>query len=175
MKVLLLAVTLALAAAPQQATKKEPTASPVTVEAKYDRFKDVTVITIEPQIVFEQPAVSRLVFAAHAAYPGKVKAADYNVSLYLIFAAASTDAEFVGRNPALYVLADEERVNLGTASLTDSKTTETYAANSYLLTLTPTAARKIFKADRVEMQFGGVEFTIKDNLRDAMRNLLAQL
>lgn len=150
----------------------QPVAPEVGVQEDYDRFKDVTLISVGPQYVKVIKAPSSL-NVRHVRFVAAFFYAGHTFQRPLAFGfsvAMETDDEglFSDKTGGLIVLADKKRVcdlNSIKGSAKHDRRGEIYRELDFLLPLD--VLREIADAKLVEAQVGPIEFQLTDaSLRD---------
>jgi hypothetical protein len=125
----------------------------------YDRFRDVTVVTSQDRTIGD-----RRHFLTRCVYKGSTLTADSLRAFAIQFVAYSRDWYFIRYND-LRVIADNDRIEIGKATTNG----EVVSAAGYVSvkeslswSIKPADMEKMAKATKLDMQIGGLEFTLKE-------------
>ncbi len=180
MKPLILALLLLLLTpAPQDLESKIKTfRNNKRFSVKYDKFKDRSFVDVGPFVVGGNMRYvvsgSQLYMTARFIYAGQtIKAPVENFALW--FRATGKDWEFLKARD-LYAIADGERFDFGEGRYDGdvSASRRSVGVSETLGFIIPAAAfEKLGKAQNVELRIGDFEMKLKDEHKEAFRDLLS--
>jgi hypothetical protein len=174
---LILIYALAAQAQDSKQTTKPQSKGAGRVNVSYDRFKDETNVGINYMTV-KGASVGEVMLGgdyqlelrASYTYPGRTPVTPKRVVLH--FFSSSKDWLYLkDYQRELNVLADGERLPLGTMERVNSHVGGSYVSESLALALPPDTFAKIARAKVVEMRLGHTTFKLKDKHLDALRAL----
>lgn len=138
------------------------------VNDKYDRFKDVTVISTTKMLVRGNKRSIRTY--AEYSFAGKTQKKPEKVSLY--FYASAARPLFREDNLELNFLVDDKRISLGEMKLADEEKTKTTTKQTVVFTMPYETFEQIANGKKVEFQIGTLEYKLTDIHLEAFRKLL---
>ncbi|HEV3469089.1 MAG TPA: hypothetical protein VG148_07190 [Pyrinomonadaceae bacterium] len=142
------------------------------VDVEYDRFKDVTVVSISPVFVIN-PNPTGLQFGLMSGYKGKIPVTPKSV-VGVFMSASPSEYEKYKISRGVIFLSDGERINLGTAThALDYRSG--FFIEAMLIDIPFETLQKINRAKTVEVQIGSTEFVVPSVLQDAMREFAGKL
>lgn len=170
---LLFSVTVALA---QNSVPKRKFNHKVKIETSYDKFKDISSVETDYMKVFRgrQHYVS---LAAGFRYTGF----SLTTPRYVILFIGSESKEWKYLNPPdMLVIADGQRLNLGTMKRVDSDIRTFRGAGTALfeylsLAIPYESYLQVVNSRTVEMQIGEAEFALKEEHHEALRDLASRM
>ncbi len=138
------------------------------VNNKYDRFKDVTIVSTSKMLV----RGSKRSIRAYAEYnfAGKTQKKPEKVLLYLYASAARP--LFREDSLELNFLVDDKRVPIGEMKLSDEEKTKTATKQTLVISLPYETFEQIANAKKAEFQIGALEYKLTDVHLEAFRKLL---
>lgn len=145
------------------------------IKTKYDRFEDQTTVYIEGKRVLGG-FLSDLTMGASISYRGQKASLPKDVLIF--FKSSNTeDWRFLHDvERELYVLADGERLPLGTMTRTDSTVLTGGRVSEEIGTLISSEQfLKIIQARKVEMKLGRYQFELKEEHLEALRDLASRM
>jgi len=142
------------------------------VDVEYDRFKDVTVVSISPVFVIS-PNPTGLQFGLMSGYKGRTPITPKTV-IGVFMSASPSEYEKYKISRGVIILADGERINLGTATHALDYRNGFYI-EAMLVDIPFEVLQKINRARSVEVQIGSTEFVVSPVLQDAMREFAGKL
>jgi hypothetical protein len=142
------------------------------VKSEYDKFKDVTIVSLPPFFVIK-PRPKGLQFGMMSGYKGNAPVTPKSI-LWIFFSPSPTESQTYAISHGVIVLADGERFNLGdtTHKLTYN---EGFFIEAMLLDVPFKTLVKISKAKSVEIQIGSTDFAASPQLLMAMREFASRL
>jgi len=138
---------------------------------KYDKFRDETILKVGPFFVGGTKAYIMSgrqleMSAAFVKSPGKMV-----TTIYLLFKSKSSDWTFL-KSRGLYVLADGERLSFGEGDR-DSRIRGPGVSETLVFDIPIEAFSRISKANSSELKIGPLELTLKDEHKEAFRDLVS--
>ena len=138
------------------------------VSDKYDRFKDITIISTSKMLVRGNKRSIRTY--AEYSFAGKTQKKPEKVSLYFYASAASP--LFREDNIELNFLVDDKRVSLGKMKLADEEKTKTTTKQTAVVAMPYETFEQIANGKKVEFQIGTLEYKLTNVHLEAFRKLL---
>lgn len=163
-------LTASVSPEPEEVAEEAEEETTAEITAKYDRFKDVTVVRTS-RMVLRGGKRSIRTFAEYS-FPGKNPTKAEKVSLY--FYASAARPVFREDDLALNFLVDDERVSAGAMRLADEEKTKSTVRQTILISLPYETFAQIANGKKVELQIGTLEYKMTDTHLDAFRRLLAR-
>lgn len=151
----------------EEEVEEEETETDIT--DKYDRFKDLTIISTSKMLVRGNKRSIRTY--ADYNFAGKTQTKPENVSLY--FSASAARPIFREDNLELNFLVDGKRISLGEMKLADEEKTKTRTKQTVTVTMSYETFEQIAKGAKVEFQIGDLEYKLTDVQLEAFRKLLS--
>lgn len=142
------------------------------VDVEYDRFKDVTVVSVAPVFVIN-PNPTGLQFGLMSGYKGSTPITPKTV-IGVFMSASPSEYEKYKISRGVIFLADGERLNSGTATHALDYRNGFYI-EAMLVDIPFEVLQKINGAKNVEVQIGSTEFVVSPVLQDAMREFVRKL
>jgi hypothetical protein len=149
----------------EEAEKEETEAD---VNDKYDRFKDLTIVTTSKMLVRGSKRSIRTY--AEYNFAGKNQKKPEKVSLY--FFASATRPLFREDDLKLNFLVDDKRLPLGELRLEDEEKTKTTTKQTIVVTMPYETFAQIANSKKAEFQIGKLEYKLTDIHLEAFRKLL---
>lgn len=167
----LASLVLALSTIPVLAQK------PYSVTSEYDKFKDLTLVSSDfMRVSGSNWNGGQLDLSVQFTYPGRVATPPRGVLLY--FWSATSDWRFT-ELPALRAIADQERLDLGTATEIERQVhmdPSSVSVREYVSVVIPlTLFQKLARAGSVEMQLGNIEFRLSDRHLATLRAVASRM
>lgn len=147
--------------------EKETTAE---ISEKYDRFKDVTVVSTS-RMLLRGGKRSIRTFAEYS-FAGKTPTRPEKVSLY--FYASAARPVLREDDLELNFLVDDERVAAGAMRVADEEKTKSTVRQTVVISLPYETFARIANGKKVELQIGALEYKTTDLHLDAFRRLLSR-
>lgn len=142
------------------------------VKVEYDRFKDVTVLSMPPFFVV-RPRPVGLQFGMMSGYQGSKPVTPKNV-LWIFFSVSPSEARTYAVSHGVIVLADGERIRLGDTTYRPTYN-EGFYIEAMLLDVPYDTLVKIANAKSVEIQIGSTDFAATPKLLETMREFAGRL
>ena len=142
------------------------------VDVEYDRFKDVTVVSISPIFVIN-PNPTGLQFGLMSGYKGRIPVTPKSV-IGVFMSASPSEYEKYKISRGVIFLVDGERINLGTATHAPDYRNG-FFIEAMLIEVPFETLQKINRAKTVEVQIGSTEFVVPSVLQDAIRVFAGKL
>jgi len=139
---------------------------------EYDKFKDVTQVSISPVFVIK-PNPTGFQFGLMGGYKGKVPIVPKTI-LGIFYSVSSSEFRNYEITRSVIFLADNERINLGTATHALDYRNGFYI-EVMLIDIPFETLQKIGRAKIVEAQVGGTEFVVSPAYLEAMREYARKL
>jgi len=139
---------------------------------KYDRFEDRTYVRVGPFFVGGTKAYFMRGFELNM-YAVLVKDKQPRQSIYLIFETQSRDWKLL-KTRELYVLMDGERQTFG-EGVRDSDVGGYYVQEQIAYLIPADTFAKMAQAKKSELRIGTIELVLKDEHKEAFRDLLSLL
>ncbi len=136
---------------------------------KYDRFKDVTIVSTSKMLVRGNKRSIRTY--AEYNFAGKTQKKPEKVSFY--FYASAARPLFREDDLQLNFLVDNKRISLGEAKLADEEKTKTVTKQTVVVTMSYETFEQIANGEKAEFQIGTLEYKLTNVQLDAFRKLLA--
>jgi hypothetical protein len=140
----------------------------IDVIDKYDRFKDVTIVSTSKMLVRGNKRSIRTY--AEYNFAGKTQKKPERVSLY--FYASAARPLFREDDLELNFLVDDKRVSLGELKLADEEKTKTATKQTITITMPYETFGQIANGKKAEFQIGTLEYKLTDKHLEAFRKLL---
>lgn len=138
------------------------------VNDKYDRFKDLTMVSTSRMLVRGTKHSIRI----YAEYSFKEKAQKKPERISLYFYASATRPLFRDADLELNFLVDDKRVPLGELRLVDEERTKTATKQTVVVSLPYEIFVQIANGKRVEFQIGKLDYKLTDIHLETFRKLL---
>ncbi len=138
------------------------------VNDKYDRFKDVTIVSTSKMLVRGNKRSIRAY--AEYSFAGKTQKKPEKVSLY--FYASAARPLFREDSLELNFLVDDKRISFGEMKLADEEKTKTTTKQTVVFTMPYETFEQIANGKKVEFQIGTLEYKLTDVHLEAFRKLL---
>ena len=138
------------------------------VNDKYDRFKDITIVSTS-RILLRSNKRSIRTYAEYN-FKGKTQKKPERVTLY--FYASAARPLFREDDLGLNFLVDDKRVPLGQLRLADEEKTKTATIQTVSISLPYETFAQIANGKKVEFQIGTLEYKLTDVHLEAFRKLL---
>ena len=148
---------IAITANAQSGEKAKESNRP-NVRSEYDRSKDQTVVTINPERVSTM-VTGEFFMSAQAVYPGKKVSEKVQCVFWLI--AHTDDGKLLRGDTTLRVVIDGEKISYGKMEQADSADTAEGVREILVIKLTRAQFEKLANASQVEMQVGSLEFKFR--------------
>lgn len=142
------------------------------VEVQYDKFKDLTQVIISPVFVIK-PNPTGFQFGLMGGYKGKVPVVPKTI-LGIFYSVSSSEFRKYEISRSVIFLADNERINLGTATHALDYRNGFYI-EIMLIDIPFETLQKISRAKNVEAQVGGTEFVVSSAYLEVMREYAREL
>lgn len=141
---------------------------PAEVADKYDRFKDITIVTTTRMLVKGRNRSIRI----HAEYtfPGRKQNSPLKVTLY--FHSSASRPTFREGDLELNFLVDNKRIPLGQLRFTDEEKVKTLIKQTISIDVPYDVFAQIIRGRDAEFQIGSNEYRLTDPIKDAFKKLL---
>jgi hypothetical protein len=137
------------------------------VSDKYDRFKDITIISTSKMLVRGKRSIRAY---AEYNYAGKNQTKPEKVTLY--FYVSASRPLFREDDLELNFLVDDKRVSLGKMRLAEEEKTRTLVKQTISISMPYETFEQIANGKKVEFQIGTLEYKLTDVHLEAFRKLL---
>ena len=171
--VLLISIATTLAVAQNERTIEIPgrQCQSCAVRYDYDRFKDLTTLTLKPLNVYKGPNAQLYLFF-QGEHQGKTPQSPMRQCIMALNVVV-TDKDFEATNSELLGIVDAKRTSFGKLIMTDRIAHGVFYRFEYGVKVSRTMVAQLATANKVEMRFSGMEFELTNQQRLAILDFLS--